>query len=51
VTVLDDYCDTEIGIHAVFPSASRHMPAKTRACVEWLARELPLRLSTGAGPR
>jgi DNA-binding transcriptional LysR family regulator len=39
------------GIHAVFPSASRHMPAKTRVCVEWLARELPLRLATCPEPR
>jgi DNA-binding transcriptional LysR family regulator len=51
VTLLDEYCDIEIGIHAVSPSASRHMPAKTRACVEWLARELPPWLATCPGPR
>jgi DNA-binding transcriptional LysR family regulator len=43
VTVLDEFCDAEVGIHAVYPSG-RLMPPKTRACVDWLARELPSRL-------
>lgn len=44
VTVLEDYCNEEIGIHAVYP-AGPLVPPKTRVCVEWLARELPRRLS------
>jgi DNA-binding transcriptional LysR family regulator len=44
VTVLDEYCAAEIGIHAVYP-AGRLVPPKTRACVDQLARGLPPRLS------
>jgi DNA-binding transcriptional LysR family regulator len=49
VTVLDAYCDVDGGVHAVYPSGARQLPPKTRACVDWLARELPARLA--APPR
>jgi DNA-binding transcriptional LysR family regulator len=45
VTVLEEYCKTEIGIFAVHPSAPLVAP-KTRACLDWLARELPSRLAS-----
>jgi DNA-binding transcriptional LysR family regulator len=44
VTVLDDYCAAELGIHGVYP-AGRLVPPKTKVCVEWLARALPARLA------
>jgi len=50
VTLLETYCKTERGIHAVYPAAREQLP-KTRACVEFLARELPLRLSAKGAPR
>ncbi len=39
VTVLDEFCDSEMGIHAVYPGGS-HVPPKTRVCVDWLAQQL-----------
>jgi DNA-binding transcriptional LysR family regulator len=48
VTVLEEYCRTEIGIFAVHPTASL-VPPKTRACLDWLARELPARLASTPG--
>jgi DNA-binding transcriptional LysR family regulator len=44
VSVLEEYCATEIHISAVYP-AGRQVPPKTRACMDWLARALPLRLA------
>lgn len=50
VTLLDDFCEDAIGIHAVYPATPK-LPPKTRACVDWLARELPARLASGDGKR
>jgi DNA-binding transcriptional LysR family regulator len=50
VTLLDDYCEDQVGIHAVYP-ATKKLPPKTRACVDWLASELPARLASGDGER
>lgn len=44
VTVLDDYAEGDIGVHGVYP-AGRLVPPKTRACIDYLARELPGRLA------
>jgi DNA-binding transcriptional LysR family regulator len=51
VTVLDAFAGRDLGIHAVYPAAARHVPPKTRACVDGLARELPARLAAGEGER
>lgn len=49
VTLLEEHCKGERPIFAVYPAAREQLP-KTRACVEFLARELPARLATrGAG--
>lgn len=48
VTVLDDYCAAELGIHGVYPGG-RLVPPKTKVCVEWLARALPRRLAGKRG--
>jgi DNA-binding transcriptional LysR family regulator len=44
VRILDEFCRAEIAILGVHP-AGRLVPPKTRVCVEWLAQELPARLS------
>ncbi len=48
VTILDKYCDAELGIVAVYPIGGQ-LPPKTRACVDFLARELPARLGSARG--
>jgi DNA-binding transcriptional LysR family regulator len=40
LTVLDEYCDAEIDIQAVYPTG-KLLPPKTRACIDWLAQGLP----------
>jgi DNA-binding transcriptional LysR family regulator len=45
VTVLDEWTNVDLGILAVYPSGPHQLPPKTRACIDWLARELPQRLA------
>jgi DNA-binding transcriptional LysR family regulator len=49
--LLDEYCDGEVGIIAVYPTAARQLPPKTRACLDWLASELPSRLAALPKPK
>jgi DNA-binding transcriptional LysR family regulator len=46
VTVLDEFCDVELGVFAVYPTG-RLVPPKTRACIDHLAKALPASLASG----
>jgi DNA-binding transcriptional LysR family regulator len=46
VLLLEEHTAAEIAISAVYP-AGRQVPPKTRACMDWLVRALPLRLRHG----
>jgi len=42
--VLETYSNVELAVSAVYPEAPL-VPPKTRACLDWLARELPVALA------
>lgn len=46
VSLLEDFCDVELGIYGVYP-AGRFVPPKTRACIDHLASRLPASLVSG----
>lgn len=48
VTLLDEYCDVELGVFAVYPTG-KLVPPKTRVCIDHLAKALPKSLALARG--